>query len=276
MAGRDKNIPRIIQQAFASRVQFGDVIFLSRAAFGPRVQSQFQLFLLLRGRASIRVDAETIQVSPGEIVLLKPGHQELFRFSPVTETHHRWCSIDPGLVPRELARRIRTAPRQIPISDMMEQLVTLGLRSGAGEEDTSFLAQLAICALETFLREGRAAVQHQALPEPLRRARDLIEKQYAEILSVQEIARRAGVSANHLIKLFRRYLGETPADYLWRFRADHGVRLLRETGLTIAEIAFRTGFQNPFHFSRMIRKRHGLAPRELRRQWWNREHSRGK
>lgn len=268
MAAMRKNLSKIIQRAFASEVQFGEVLYPPGGELGPRLQSQFQLVLLLRGEAHIRVDAEKVHAPAGHVVLLRPGAREFFAFAHATETHHSWCSINPDLVPRALVRQLRAAPRQAPISGMMETLITLGLRSGAGEEDADLLARLALCALSAFVREGRRAGKQSAPSEPLQRARDLIEKEYARPLTVREIARRSGVSTNHLIRLFHRHLGETPAAHLRRWRIDHGVRLLRETGLTISEIAFRTGFQNPFHFSRLVSQRYRRPPRELRKAWW--------
>jgi AraC-like DNA-binding protein len=44
--------------------------------------------------------------------------------------------------------------------------------------------------------------------------------------------------------------------------------MLRETGLTVAEVANRCGFQSPFHFSRWVRALHGAPPRAVRAQAW--------
>ncbi len=268
MAAMRKNLSKIIQSAFASKVQFGEVLYPPGSEFGPREQSQFQLVLLLRGEAHIRVNAERVQALAGQVILLRPGARESFTFAQATETHHSWCSINLDLVPPALVRQLRAAPRQAPISGMMETLIALGLRSGAGEAEADLLAQLALSALSAFVREGKKARNRSAPPAPLQRARVLIEQEYATPLTVNEIARRSGISTNHLIRLFRRHLGETPATHLRRWRIDHGVRLLRETGLTISEIAFRTGFQNPFHFSRLVSQRFQCPPRELRKAWW--------
>ncbi|MBI3970766.1 MAG: helix-turn-helix domain-containing protein [Chloroflexi bacterium] len=66
----------------------------------------------------------------------------------------------------------------------------------------------------------------------------------------------------------RRALGTTPARFLWDERVRHGVFLLEHTGLTVAEVADRAGFQSSFHFSRRVRAATGLPPRELRRRRW--------
>ena len=263
-----KNISRIIHRAFAPRVQFGEVIYHPDGAVGPRAQTQYQLVLLIRGEATIELNGRNHHLSAGHVALFRPKGREFFQFSKGVETQHSWCAIDPPLVAPAWRRELRAAPFDLPISEMMNQLIMLGLRTGERSEDEPLLCQLALAALCAFTREARAAGSGPAFPEALLRARDLIEKEYQKKLTLSDVARRAGLSPNHLIKLFRRHLHETPAEYLWRLRIDHGVRLLRQTGLTVSEIAYRTGFQNPFHFSRLVKMRHQLSPRGLRRKWW--------
>ncbi len=266
-----KNISQIIlHKSFAPQVQFGEVIYRPGGSVGPRVQPQYQLVLLIRGEATIKLNGRDHPLLAGQVALFRPRGREFFQFSKSAETHHSWCSIDPPLVGTALRKELQAAPFRLPISETMDQLIALGLRTGARKEDEALLCQLALAAFCAFTREGCAAESGPAFPEALLRARSLIEAEYAQKMTLGEIARRAGLSPNHLIKLFRRHLHETPAHYLWRLRVDHGVRLLRETGLSVAEIAYRTGFQNPFHFSRLVKARHRLSPRGLRREWWGR------
>jgi AraC-like DNA-binding protein len=51
-------------------------------------------------------------------------------------------------------------------------------------------------------------------------------------------------------------------------RTERGIQMLVETGLTVAEIAYRCGFQSPFHFSRLATRLQGISPREIRRRAW--------
>ncbi len=67
-------------------------------------------------------------------------------------------------------------------------------------------------------------------------------------------------------------MGCTPARHLWKFRLERGVAMLEETGHTVAEIAYRCGFKNPFHFSRLIKQQAGRPPREIRRRAWSAQH----
>jgi AraC family L-rhamnose operon regulatory protein RhaS len=76
------------------------------------------------------------------------------------------------------------------------------------------------------------------------------------------------VSRKTLIQKFRRDFKTTPARYLWRLRTERGIEMLTKTGLTIAEIAYNCGFQNPFHFSRRVKEQQGISPKEVRLKAW--------
>jgi len=232
------------------------------------VQKQYQLVLVIQGEASVKLNGHNHKLPAGHVALLRPKGNEFFQFSKGLKTQHSWCSIDPPLVAPALRRELFTAPFQLPISETMTQLIMLGLRTGERNEDEALLCQLALAALCAFAREATASQTEPALPETLLRARNLIENSYRDKVTLSDVAQRSGLSPNHLITLFRRHLHETPSHYLWRLRVDHGLRLLRETGLNISEIAYRTGFQNPFHFSRLVKKHHHLSPRGLRQEWW--------
>jgi AraC-like DNA-binding protein len=78
----------------------------------------------------------------------------------------------------------------------------------------------------------------------------------------------AACSRTTLIRKFQTSLGQTPGRYLWQLRTEKGLGMLRNSGLTVAEIAELCGFSNPFHFSRRVRATTGISPREVRRKAW--------
>ena len=110
---------------------------------------------------------------------------------------------------------------------------------------------------------------------PVARLLDWLGEHGAEPVDLATLAKVAGVSAAQLVRVCKRELGETPLRYVWRVRTTRGVQLLRDTGLTVGEIAWRCGFQTPFHFSRWVRALEGVGPREVRRGAWRRGEERG-
>jgi transcriptional regulator GlxA family with amidase domain len=100
----------------------------------------------------------------------------------------------------------------------------------------------------------------------LLRARDAMDRAYAQPLDVPALARLAHVSPTHFTRTFRATFGETPHRYLQRRRVERAMFLLRETQRSVTDICFEVGFGSPGTFSRTFHDIVGLSPRAYRRQ----------
>ena len=94
----------------------------------------------------------------------------------------------------------------------------------------------------------------------LLRARDAMDRAYAEPLDVRSVAAVAHVSPAHFIRSFRAVFGETPHRYLQRRRVERSMFLLRETDRTVTDICFDVGFTSLGTFSRTFRAIVGETP----------------
>lgn len=99
----------------------------------------------------------------------------------------------------------------------------------------------------------------------LLRARDLMDRSYAEPLDVATLARVAHVSESHFIRTFRDTFGETPHRYLQRRRVERAAWLLRTTERSVTDICLDVGFTSLGTFSRVFRSIMGESPTEHRR-----------
>jgi len=98
------------------------------------------------------------------------------------------------------------------------------------------------------------------------RARDAMDRSYAQPLDVAALARIAHVSPAHFTRTFRATFGETPHRYLQRRRIERAMFLLRETDRSVTDICFQVGFGSPGTFSRTFHEIVGRSPRTYRRQ----------
>jgi AraC-like DNA-binding protein len=98
----------------------------------------------------------------------------------------------------------------------------------------------------------------------LLRARDAMDRAYAEPLNVRAVAAVAHVSEAHFIRSFRATFGETPHRYLQRRRVERSMFLLRETDRTVTDICLDVGFTSLGTFSRMFREIVGETPSDYR------------
>jgi AraC-like DNA-binding protein len=98
----------------------------------------------------------------------------------------------------------------------------------------------------------------------LLRARDAMDRAYAEPLDVAAVAAVAHLSEAHFIRCFRATFGETPHRYLQRRRVERSMFLLRETDRSVTDICFDVGFMSLGTFSRTFREIVGEAPSAYR------------
>lgn len=96
------------------------------------------------------------------------------------------------------------------------------------------------------------------------RARDAMDRAYAEPLDVPGLARIANVSEAHFIRSFRATFGETPHRYLQRRRVERAMFLLRATERSVTEVCLDVGFISLGTFSRSFRDIVGEAPTAYR------------
>ncbi|MGA2453361.1 MAG: AraC family transcriptional regulator [Solirubrobacteraceae bacterium] len=96
------------------------------------------------------------------------------------------------------------------------------------------------------------------------RARDAMDRAFAQQLDVPALARIAHVSPTHFSRQFRATFGETPHRYLQRRRVERAMELLRETDSPVTEICFDVGFNSLGTFSRTFRAIVGEPPSAYR------------
>jgi AraC-like DNA-binding protein len=98
------------------------------------------------------------------------------------------------------------------------------------------------------------------------RARDAIDRTYAQPLDIAALARVAHVSEAHFIRTFHATFGEPPHRYLQRRRVERAMFLLRETGRSVTEICLDVGFNSLGTFSRTFSEIVGESPSTYRKR----------
>ncbi len=93
----------------------------------------------------------------------------------------------------------------------------------------------------------------------------LMERHLEDPLSVDQIAGAAGLSARQLTRLFHSHLGRSTGQFYLDLRIDRAASLLRQTGMSVSEIAVGCGFLSASHLGRHLKRRHGATPGQWRR-----------
>ncbi|MFD9500700.1 helix-turn-helix transcriptional regulator [Streptomyces sp. NPDC060035] len=112
---------------------------------------------------------------------------------------------------------------------------------------------------------ARTAAQRLNDLARLRRVRDRIDREYAQPLNVEALARGVHMSAGHLSRQFRLAYGEAPYTYLMTRRIERATALLRRGDLSVTEVCFAVGCSSLGTFSTRFTELVGMAPSAYRR-----------
>jgi AraC-like DNA-binding protein len=101
-------------------------------------------------------------------------------------------------------------------------------------------------------------------PPVITRAKQFIEENQAEDISLGQVAKAVNSSTFHFCKMFKKTTGLNFTDYVSRVRIEKAKNLLLNPNLRVSEIAYEVGFQSLTHFNRVFKKITGQSPTEYR------------
>lgn len=233
----------------------------------PHGCDSWLLFLTRSGAGRLRLPGGDHISGPGEVLLCRPGVAQDYRTDPATgrwafrwahlrvrpelEPHLRWPELSPGWM------RLRV--------EAVEERQALWRRLGEAIRWAASVhpraRELALLAVEEVLLRLSAAVPRADGPDArLARVLDLVAARLEARWDVARMASEAGLSPSRFAHAFRAACGTTPRRWVEDRRIERAVRLLRATGLPVAAVAAKVGFDDPFRFAARVKARTGRSP----------------
>lgn len=248
---------------------------------GPRVIVDHEVVYLRSGRARYRTADGDQSLRKGSCLFIPPFVPHLFEPEGPAEHLAIHFDLTEYLPPRGANLKGRepyavhptgTAgwpagmvwPPEHPMADALQRIVS-DFATGSELATAAAQARLAVFLLE-WLRldsseDHRSRPAHQAR---LQRAADWLHENLHRDIGAEDLAEHAGLSVTHFRRLFRAWAGLSVAEFLQRARVAHARQLLHDPDLSVKQIAARSGFPDPFHFSRVFRRVDGLSPTQFR------------
>jgi len=139
-----------------------------------------------------------------------------------------------------------------------------------GQRGSPFTPALCETLTELFLLRIAEALAPAAGPrsrahENFQRCRALLDAHAESPATLEQVAAIAGLDVSSVCRLFRRFQGESPYQYLLRRKMTVAAELLLDRNCAVKEAAQLVGFSDPFHFTRCFKAVHGVPPSRLRR-----------
>lgn len=225
---------------------------------GPRVMAG-QTMLLEPGRVHSGTPVDQVGITY-KLIYVEP---EWLR-SLATELDERTLAL-PGF-----PKVVVDDPHLLGAVDCLSQLVASGggvPGSGVGLDSNLIKESAATVAFSWLLSRhadpGARLVANHNEPRAVRLAQEYLADRLGEKVSLEDLARVAGLSRYHLLRVFKRATGLPPHAWQTQLRLDRARRLLT-LGREIADVALETGFTDQSHFSNTFKKYMGMTPSQYR------------
>lgn len=230
---------------------------------------EFQLVYISHGRGLFEAEGvPPAEVKAGTAFLLFPDTWHRYKPSEETGWEEFWVGYN-GLYADYLMQQkcFRRNSPFIHIDTNSELLnVFLQLIETLKQENYE---QLATCQMSQLLALVYASAvsndaQRQQKNDLIHAARFIIHENIDKNINMEEIAKKLNVSYPWFRRTFREVIGVAPGKYHLNLRIERAGKMLRQTHLSVAEIAYTLGFESEFYFSRIFKKKTGLPPRQFR------------
>ena len=231
---------------------------------------------ILEGECTITVGKEPHLCKPGDLIVVHSG--EIHSFLTHGECDIYVCTFDPQLLYRFLPE-IKFVQSYIPRQALEDAGIAAEITSLFREieqEQTRQETCYDMIAQADIIRMYSLLVRHfekETLPERKILAKfsefqavlQYITENYAENITLKSIADQLNYTPSYVSKLFVTYTGVNFKNYLDSFRIRHAIKQVKNTDLTIADIASNCGYNNIRTFNNAFRRITGISPSEMRK-----------
>lgn len=239
---------------------------------GGRCISNYQLIFIAEGSGSFRDRGISYGVSPGSMILIKPGVWHSYAPSKETGWTEYYVGFIGDIFTRVISdgfqqgggmRHIAQAER---ITGIFEKMIEYA-RADSGDVGFLLKSILMLIISETVFSGGTIPQDSGSGFSMLSKARNYMEEHVSDKINLSELAGELGVSYSTFKNTFKELTGLAPVIFLKQMRIRKSKYLLSTTGKSVKAIGLECGFSSSEYFCNCFREETGLTPLEFREQF---------
>ena len=232
-----------------------------------RVLQVYALVYITYGRGVFEGKTGGKSIDAGDLILLRPGQWHRYRPDPETGWHESWICFNGRIAQNLFAQNpFPNAPPVLSVG-YNEQMLRLFMQAKelATEMPRAFQQRIAAHIMH-ILALARAAEQPVSSDDEdlVRRIRCALTEHLEQNVRMADVAADLHVGYAKFRRTFKRQTGLSPGQYHLQLRVGRAKDLLTGTVLPVKQVALELGFDSPFYFSRIFKKKTGFAPQEWR------------
>lgn len=255
--------------------QYGYERCLPLHSYGPAVRNHYLFHYVISGKGTLSVDKVTYskeyEVHGGMGFLIEPGQINTYYADRADPWEYTWIEFD-GMKVKEIletAGLSSESPVYTPkseqagntLKDELLYLVTCHKKTSYHLIGHLFLIMDALLSGSAAKRKTQNGKRTQFYTNE---AITFISSNYSFPITVEDMANQLNLDRSYFGKIFKETMGQSPQEFLIRYRMSKAAELLKTTDLSVKDISIKVGYPNQLHFSRAFKNIYGLSPRSYR------------
>ncbi|WP_160719371.1 AraC family transcriptional regulator [Bacillus sp. USDA818B3_A] len=233
------------------------------------------LWFITKGTGEVVINGKKSILAPGKLVVFTPGmicdkktspadplefYFIRFTFAGAFERKEQWNFSFPQEIPFPL-HGVYTIKNSSGVVLLLEEISSLSKRRGAtiAFKQKIRFQELLLTFVDDFHSQTISGDTSQIIEETI----DYISKHYNQIITLEDLAKLAGLSKSHYSRLFKKNVGYSPIEYITHYRIDRAKELLAHSDIRIKEVSQSIGYEDELYFSRIFKKIVGVSPTQF-------------
>ena len=237
------------------------------ATFGPSVRFHYHICYVASGKGVFFCGTNKFQLKKGHIFVVFPDTIVKYRADAEDPWRCIWVDFDgeeAKLLLRAMGISIHSPVKKVQKgSEIVELLRQMPReRNDNLSNNLMFLGKLyefmSCLAKDICQTSGKESDYFETSTQ-------YIKTHYSEPITVEGVAKYIGVSRKYLFAVFKNIIGASPQDYIINYRIEMAKEFLLNEELSVGEVAYAVGYDDPLNFSKIFKLKTGQSPREYRK-----------
>jgi AraC-like DNA-binding protein len=223
-----------------------------------------------KGRCSLEIEGNQYELKKGSLGGFSPGIPHHYKCDKNDPVEHIFIAFSGSEASDLFKQSSLSKNNVIPLKRPSYSLFLAESILNKGLEKTEFSHQLCCVYLKALFLEQSSGLVPSGHSDALAmnrywKCRKYIDENYSSILSVAGVASTCSIDIRYMSRLFKKYADITPHKYIMQLKLSEAANLLLTTNLSVSEIGYLVGFEDPYHFSRNFKNLYSLSPLHYRK-----------
>ncbi|WAM33356.1 AraC family transcriptional regulator [Caldicellulosiruptor morganii] len=248
----------------------------------PHWHDEFEIVYLEKGSASFSIDGQEYILSPRQFLFISCGSIHSGKAIDCPEAYaivfnlNMLCSQEPDICKTKYIKPVEERKVLVPnlIEDTFLEMLIFDLIKTWKEKNYGYelyiKSNLFLIFYHLFNKgyvvESSINREFNSKLEKIKAALDYINSNYSDSLSIEKLSKITSLSKYYFCRLFKEITSLTPIDYINKLRIEKAIELLKNTNLSISEIAFEVGFNNVSYFIKIFKEYVGITPLQYKKK----------